>query len=184
MIISKTINKNQVSLEGEHIVIINQIIIIHFHTYLWIIQFSGVQHICIQRYRYCMIYTIWHDIYHNLLSTHNSYHDVVCIYRDEKGTYSALWQPLRQVYRIDYSLSLLMTVMNAWRLSIQYVSRANADHGSVVTSERGVAKETSMYIEGNGLLTKVYTQIDGILPKGPYPSCLRMADRALLAGYP
>ena len=27
-------------------------------------------------------------------------------------------------------------------------------------------------------------QIDGILPKGPYPPCLRMADRALLAGYP
>ena len=24
----------------------------------------------------------------------------------------------------------------------------------------------------------------GILPKGPYPPCLRMADRALLAGYP
>ena len=26
--------------------------------------------------------------------------------------------------------------------------------------------------------------IDGILPKGPYPPCLRIADRALLAGYP
>ena len=26
--------------------------------------------------------------------------------------------------------------------------------------------------------------IQGILPKGPYPPCLRMADRALLAGYP
>ena len=26
--------------------------------------------------------------------------------------------------------------------------------------------------------------IDGILPKGPYPPCLRMADRAFLAGYP
>ena len=26
--------------------------------------------------------------------------------------------------------------------------------------------------------------IDGILPKGPYPPCLRMAGRALLAGYP
>ena len=26
--------------------------------------------------------------------------------------------------------------------------------------------------------------IDGILPKGPYPPCLRMADRALSAGYP
>ena len=26
--------------------------------------------------------------------------------------------------------------------------------------------------------------IEGILPKMPYPPCLRMADRALLAGYP
>ena len=26
--------------------------------------------------------------------------------------------------------------------------------------------------------------IEGILPKGPYPPCLRMADKALLAGYP
>ena len=26
--------------------------------------------------------------------------------------------------------------------------------------------------------------IDGILPIGPYPPCLRMADRALFAGYP
>ena len=26
--------------------------------------------------------------------------------------------------------------------------------------------------------------IEGILPNGPYPPCLRMADRALLAGYP
>ena len=26
--------------------------------------------------------------------------------------------------------------------------------------------------------------IDGIRPKGPYQPCLRMADRALLAGYP
>ena len=28
-----------------------------------------------------------------------------------------------------------------------------------------------------------WDEIDGILPKGPYPPCLRMADRALLAGY-
>ena len=27
-------------------------------------------------------------------------------------------------------------------------------------------------------------KIEGILPKWPYPPCLRMADRALLAGYP
>ena len=30
----------------------------------------------------------------------------------------------------------------------------------------------------------VFPYIDGILPKGPYLPCLRMADRALLAGYP
>ena len=29
-----------------------------------------------------------------------------------------------------------------------------------------------------------HPQNEGILPKGPYPPCLRMADRALLAGYP
>ena len=27
-------------------------------------------------------------------------------------------------------------------------------------------------------------QIDGILPKGPYPPCLRMVDRPILAEYP
>ena len=30
----------------------------------------------------------------------------------------------------------------------------------------------------------IHEYIEGILPKGPYPPCLRMADRALLAGYP
>ena len=37
-----------------------------------------------------------------------------------------------------------------------------------------------------GLFPSMYhsLQIEGILPKGPYPPCLRMADRALLAGYP
>ena len=28
-------------------------------------------------------------------------------------------------------------------------------------------------------LVKVFTLVEGILPKGPYPPCLRMADRAL-----
>ena len=32
-------------------------------------------------------------------------------------------------------------------------------------------------------VTFTRTYIDGILPKGPYPPCLRMADRTLLAGY-
>ena len=33
-------------------------------------------------------------------------------------------------------------------------------------------------------LLNEHTYPEGILPKGPYPPCLRMADRALLAGYP
>ena len=37
-------------------------------------------------------------------------------------------------------------------------------------------------LANNNLGTFAY--IDGILPKGPYPLCLRMADRALLAGCP
>ena len=36
----------------------------------------------------------------------------------------------------------------------------------------------AMYKDG-----KRYPDIDGILQKGPYPPCLRMADRALLVGY-
>ena len=28
------------------------------------------------------------------------------------------------------------------------------------------------------------SEVEGILPRGPYPPCLRMADRARLAGYP
>ena len=40
------------------------------------------------------------------------------------------------------------------------------------------------------MIERIYTlsyyhqQIDGIMQKGPYPPCLRMADKALLAGYP
>ena len=37
---------------------------------------------------------------------------------------------------------------------------------------------------GLGEYENRYDKIDGILPKGPFPPCLRMADRALLAGYP
>ena len=36
----------------------------------------------------------------------------------------------------------------------------------------------------NALIDFYYIHVDGILPKGPYPPCLRMADRSLLAGYP
>ena len=33
------------------------------------------------------------------------------------------------------------------------------------------------------IMYQEWLQLDGILPTGPYPPCLRMADRARLAGY-
>ena len=44
------------------------------------------------------------------------------------------------------------------------------------------SKGTFPWTSGMGNVT--HYNIEGILPKGPYPPCLRMADRALLAGYP
>ena len=38
--------------------------------------------------------------------------------------------------------------------------------------------------EADWHFVKYAWHIEGSLPKGPYPPCLRMADRALLAGYP
>ena len=35
-----------------------------------------------------------------------------------------------------------------------------------------------------GVSKTILCKFEGILPKGPYPPCLRMADRALLTGYP
>ena len=37
---------------------------------------------------------------------------------------------------------------------------------------------------GRNLKTQLKTQFEGILPKGPYPPCVSMAGRVLLAGYP
>ena len=52
-----------------------------------------------------------------------------------------------------------------------------------IDSDNGLASNTwQAILWTNGGLT--YWHIEGILPKGPYPPCLRMADKALLAGYP
>ena len=55
----------------------------------------------------------------------------------------------------------------------------------------GIYKLMIHYIEVRGsdhtahrCLQQVLLYVDGILPKRPYPPCIRMADRALLAEYP
>ena len=40
----------------------------------------------------------------------------------------------------------------------------------------------SWFVIMDNIMRKEHPQFKGILPKGPYPPCLRMADRALLAG--
>ena len=42
----------------------------------------------------------------------------------------------------------------------------------------------NVYLGHVSCITRPIFYIDGILPKGPYPPCFRMADRALLEGYP
>ena len=52
---------------------------------------------------------------------------------------------------------------------------------------------TPTMVQSNHIIALLYftevliieiAQFNGILPIGPYPPCLRMADRAHLAGYP
>ena len=42
----------------------------------------------------------------------------------------------------------------------------------------------NIYTSKARIIENVLKYFDGILPKGPYPPCLRRADRALSAGYP
>ena len=54
-----------------------------------------------------------------------------------------------------------------------------------IVSSNGLALNRQKAITFRKMVTKFTdAYIDGILPKGPNPPCLRMADRALLAGYP
>ena len=50
---------------------------------------------------------------------------------------------------------------------------------SLISLGRNIASNRSHQIKGEAI-----SSIEGILAKGPYPTCLRMPDRALLAGYP
>ena len=46
------------------------------------------------------------------------------------------------------------------------------------------ATEYTCMFSASRLLIVMYLSVEGILPKGPYLPCLRMADRAILVGYP
>ena len=55
--------------------------------------------------------------------------------------------------------------------------------------ETAIKREIHQYIRGIPAicidsLCNCCRNIDGMLPKGPYPPCLRVADRALLTGHP
>ena len=72
-------------------------------------------------------------------------------------------------YDIGQSMSLAQT--RPWVYKLRNIQRVP------LNMHTGLFRCDYVYV-----LDLIY--FDGILPKGPYPPCLRMADRALLAGYP
>ena len=81
------------------------------------------------------------------------------------------------IYIQNYTNNGTGTVIPSVYLSLQSQSTVGQKvlHGLPIKCESD-SNGTDTVIPGR--------HIDGILPKGPYPPCLRMADRALLAGYP
>ena len=58
------------------------------------------------------------------------------------------------------------------------------EHGEgVFAKDDKMTKHVESHVRTVGEEQLWYMYIEGILPKGPYPPCLRIADRALLAGY-
>ena len=57
-------------------------------------------------------------------------------------------------------------------------------HPKSLTTELFIQELVQANNRGKNQNSTLQPHDDGILPKGPYPPCLRMADRALLAGYP
>ena len=94
-------------------------------------------------------------------------------------------------YSIWYSVPIVLNrqEMSFWR-NFCHMLLSTFSFNSGTASEGNFAKMTFLfqifricYMKMITIDTKTRTHFDGILPKGPYPPCLRMADRALLAGY-
>ena len=77
--------------------------------------------------------------------------------------------------RLAYLPNIFITSPDTFTLKKQSIEGLNYEW-SIAQTEF----EILHFVLCNAALLK----IDGILPKRPYPLCFRMADRALLAGYP
>ena len=94
-------------------------------------------------------------------------------------------------YFVD-SYLLFAIDTNGWNRPIEILSRANPatynGQNEYFSWPKGVHHWTPRSQCGSHCGFKAANsgtlQFDGILPKGLYPPCLRMADRAILAGYP
>ena len=84
-----------------------------------------------------------------------------------------------------------LAVKSIWDRSSIYLSNALRYSGrTLLTSMRSIYDDSPCFAApaAGCVLTCTWNrpkhQCEGILPKGPYLPCLRMADRALFAGYP
>ena len=57
-------------------------------------------------------------------------------------------------------------------------------HMYIFLLQNGALLDSAIGLGTHSLRVVSSSYFEGILPKGPYPPCLRMADRALSAGYP
>ena len=75
-----------------------------------------------------------------------------------------------------------------WRLHFDIGSHANqcALIGFWNNQKHLMVYQTQRHMKSRwvSLFGNMKPEFEGMLPKGPYPPCLRMADRVLLAGYP
>ena len=104
------------------------------------------------------------------------------------------WQNTAVTYDVNLFMDDTCTMWWKVNVRIQLVSAMLLHRGQICDDEGkyqnidGIPDATLLMADMMWLRVNVGTQavwcIEGILPKGPYPPCLRMADRALLAGYP
>ena len=87
---------------------------------------------------------------------------------------------------INYSMEyIVMTVIGTQLVDSYFYSTSHIiNHLLYLNGINWIVVILSWLSKNNSAFYGFFTQFDGILPKGPYPPCLRMADRTLLAGYP
>ena len=150
------------------------------------VVYETVQYRCVYVHRPAIWRTVW--------KIGNPYGNARCIWLN--CVYSACCEYLYVLYDVcgltiiylvlcghSDSQAGCLCVIRFYAEKIQYYKHhSTSNRSSSYLNSDGFEDVFHLNAKRNIYLWK--THIEGILPKGPYPPCLRMADRAFLAGYP